>query len=68
MALFESLFPEQLYTSLHLTQKGAPMKKLHFIKLSLAASVFASGAAIANEDTESKIANLESQMRPCGRM
>ncbi|WP_341582654.1 porin [Marinobacter metalliresistant] len=38
------------------------MKKLHFIKLSLAASVFASGAAIANEDTESKIANLESQM------
>ena len=38
------------------------MKKLHFIKLSLAASVFASGAAIANEDTESKIANLESQI------
>ena len=38
------------------------MKKLHFIKLSLAASVFASGAAIANEDTESRIANLESQM------
>jgi hypothetical protein len=55
-------FPEQLYTSLHLTQKGAPMKKLHFIKLSLAASVLASGTAIANEDTESKIANLESQM------
>jgi len=38
------------------------MKKLHFIKLSLAASVLASGTAIANEDTESKIANLESQM------
>ena len=38
------------------------MKKLHFIKLSLAASVFASGAAIANEDTESRIANLESQI------
>ncbi|PTB94407.1 porin [Marinobacter sp. B9-2] len=38
------------------------MKKLHFIKLSLAASVFASGTAIANEDTESKIANLESQI------
>ena len=38
------------------------MKKLHFIKLSLAASVFASGAAMANEDTESKIANLESQI------
>jgi hypothetical protein len=44
-------FSEQLYTSLHLTQKGAPMKKLHFIKLSLAASVLASGTAIANEDT-----------------
>jgi len=27
------------------------MKKLHFIKLSLAASVLASGTAIANEDT-----------------
>ena len=38
------------------------MKKLHFIKLSLAASVLASGTAIANEDTESKIATLESQM------
>jgi len=38
------------------------MKKLHFIKLSLAASVLASGTAIANEDTESKIANLESQI------
>ncbi|WP_412536468.1 porin [Marinobacter sp. MIT932201] len=38
------------------------MKKLHFIKMSLAASLFASGAAVANEDTESKIANLESQI------
>lgn len=38
------------------------MKKLHFIKMSLAASLFASGAAIANEDTESRIANLESQI------
>lgn len=38
------------------------MKKLHFIKLSLAASILASGTAIANEDTESKIANLESQI------
>lgn len=38
------------------------MKKLHFIKLSLAASVLASGTAIANEDTESRIANLESQI------
>ncbi|WP_322002980.1 porin [Marinobacter alexandrii] len=38
------------------------MKKHHFIKLSLAASVLASGTAIASEDTESKIANLESQV------